>query len=254
MWTLCDKIYSSRLILGETEFKTPEVLAEIIETAGIELLTVSACGQQSILPGFRSMVESLGLDILPDTEGCHSVKEAMACAQRARDHWETHWIKLDIAIEEPAGHPDHFAVVSAAGELMKKGFEVFPCIAGDLAVTRHLVEAGCRAIMVKQLFPGMNGSEAWKTMRRLFPDTNVILGSGLCRPSQATRIMELGWDGVLVNQTIASARDPLTMAEAFAEAVLAGRAAHEAGLTEETISSSGLANEPGLPFWHIDAG
>ena len=42
--------------------------------------------------------------------------------------------------------------------------------------------------------------------------------------------MEMGADAVLVNTAIAVAGDPVRMARAFAQAVVAGREAYEAGL------------------------
>ena len=42
--------------------------------------------------------------------------------------------------------------------------------------------------------------------------------------------MELGFDAVLLNTAVAGAGDPPAMAEAFAEAITAGRKAYHAGL------------------------
>jgi thiazole synthase len=45
-------------------------------------------------------------------------------------------------------------------------------------------------------------------------------------------VMELGFDAVLLNTAVAKAGDPVAMAEAFGEAVEAGRKAFLAGLLE----------------------
>ena len=58
----------------------------------------------------------------------------------------------------------------------------------------------------------------------------VIVDAGLGAPSHAAAAMEMGADAVLVNTAIAVAGDPVRMARAFAQAVVAGREAYEAGL------------------------
>jgi thiazole synthase len=62
----------------------------------------------------------------------------------------------------------------------------------------------------------------------------VVVDAGLGAPSQAAECMEMGADGVLVNTAIGRADDPAAMARAFALAVEAGRAAHLAGLIDES--------------------
>jgi thiazole synthase len=53
--------------------------------------------------------------------------------------------------------------------------------------------------------------------------------AGIGRPSEATEAMELGAAAVLVNTAIATADNPVLMAEAFGQAVEAGRKAYLAG-------------------------
>ncbi len=67
-------------------------------------------------------------------------------------------------------------------------------------------------------------------MRAEFADIPLIVDAGIGRPSHAAAVMELGFDAVLLNTAVAGAGDPPAMAEAFAEAIAAGRRAHRAGL------------------------
>ncbi len=53
----------------------------------------------------------------------------------------------------------------------------------------------------------------------------VIVDAGLGMPSHAAEAMEMGTDAVMVNTAIASASNPVEVAEAFALAVQAGRKA-----------------------------
>jgi thiazole synthase len=71
----------------------------------------------------------------------------------------------------------------------------------------------------------------------------VVVDAGLGAPSHAAEAMEMGADAVLVNTAIAIASDPNRMAQAFADAVKAGRAAYEIGIspsTEEANATSPL--------------
>ncbi len=63
---------------------------------------------------------------------------------------------------------------------------------------------------------------------------------GSARPSHAAEVMEMGYDGVLLNTAVAKAGDPVKMAAAFAKAVEAGRLAFEAGLIEPRDMASAL--------------
>ena len=71
----------------------------------------------------------------------------------------------------------------------------------------------------------------------------VIVDAGLGSPSDACECMEMGCAAVLVNTAIAIARDPVAMARAFKDAVIAGRTAYLAGLVlsqSEASASSPL--------------
>ena len=70
----------------------------------------------------------------------------------------------------------------------------------------------------------------------------VIVDAGLRSPSEAAHAMEMGCAAVLVNSAVAAAGNPPAMAEAFAEAVVAGRKAIRAGLMEK--SGSAVATSP----------
>ena len=59
----------------------------------------------------------------------------------------------------------------------------------------------------------------------------VVVDAGIGAPSHATEAMEMGADACLVNTAIAVAGQPVEMAMAFKEAVIAGRRAYEAGLS-----------------------
>src|SRR6266436_7098216 len=57
----------------------------------------------------------------------------------------------------------------------------------------------------------------------------VIVDAGVGTASDAAIAMEMGCHGVLMNTAIASAKDPILMAEAMRQGVAAGRKAYLAG-------------------------
>ena len=74
----------------------------------------------------------------------------------------------------------------------------------------------------------------------------VIIDAGLGAPSHAAAAMEMGADAVLVNTAIAVAGNPVEMAIAFKEAVIAGRRGRLAGLG--AISNMAEASSPLTSF------
>ena len=225
----------SRLLLGTARYPSPKILGEAIEASGAEVVTVSLrreAGAERAGQSFWSLVRSLGVRVLPNTAGCHTVKEAVTTAHMARELFETRWIKLEVIRDEDTLQPDVFGLVEAAQVLAEEGFDVFPYTTEDLAVADRLVEAGCRVLMPWGApigsARGLNNAYGLKALRAHFPDIPLVVDAGLGVPSHAAAAMELGYDAVLLNTAVAEAGDPVAMARAFALAIEAGRMAFKA--------------------------
>lgn len=223
---------ASRLLLGTAQYPSPAILAEAVLTSGAGIVTVSLrreSGAQRSGQAFWSMIRELGVRVLPNTAGCHSVKEAVTTAQMARDIFGTPWIKLEVIGEADTLQPDVFGLVEAAGILCADGFEVFPYTTEDLVVAERLLEAGCRVLMPWGApigtGKGLNNVFGLRTLRAHFPDVPLVVDAGIGLPSHAAAAMELGYDAVLLNTAVAKAGDPVAMAGAFAKAIEAGRTA-----------------------------
>lgn len=239
MLTLYDKNFSSRLLLGTAQYPSPKILEEAIRASHTEIVTVSlrremAGGKQG--GQFFSLIKSLGVSILPNTAGCFTVKEAVTTANMARDLFKTPWIKLEVIGNADTLQPEVFSLVEASRILNEDGFQVFPYTTDDLVVAEKLADAGCRVIM-PWCAPigsakGPENIDGLRSIRANFPELSLIVDAGIGRPSHATKAIELGYDGVLLNTAVAKAGDPILMAEAFANAVQAGRKAFKAGLLE----------------------
>jgi len=224
----------NRLLLGTAQYPSPQVLRAAIAAARVEVITVSLRREGSGGAGFRDLLSASGCRILPNTAGCHSVREAVTTAHMARELFATTWIKLEVIGHADTLQPDPFALVEAARILCAEGFEVFPYTTEDLIVGEKLIEAGCRVLMPWAApigsGQGLRNSEALRSLRAHFAGIPLIIDAGIGAPSQAMQAMEMGFDGVLLNTAVARALDPVAMAQAFAQAVAAGRTAHAAGL------------------------
>jgi thiazole synthase len=239
MLRLYDVEVTSRLLLGTARYPSSSILTEAVKASGAQIVTVSLrreSGGERAGQGFWSIIRDLGVRVLPNTAGCHSVKEAVTTAQMAREVFGTSWVKLEVIGEDDTLQPDVFGLVEAARILCKEGFDVFPYTTEDLIVAEQLLEAGCRVLM-----PwgspigsgrGLNNLFGLKTLRARLPDVPLVVDAGIGVPSHASQALELGYDAVLINTAVSQARDPVAMAGAFAQAVAAGRAAYEAGPME----------------------
>lgn len=229
----------SHLLLGTARYPSPAVLTQAIAAARAEVVTVAlrreAAGERAG-QGFWSLIRGLGVRVLPNTAGCHTVKEAVTTAHMAREVFGTPWVKLEVIGEDDTLQPDVFALTEAARILCAEDFEVFPYTTEDLVVAERLIAAGCRVLM-----PwgspigsgrGLNNLFGLTALRAHFPEVPLVIDAGLGVPSHAAQAMELGFDAVLINTAVAQATDPVAMAGAFAQAVEAGRAARRAGPIE----------------------
>ncbi|MBV8341792.1 MAG: thiazole synthase [Gammaproteobacteria bacterium] len=236
---LYDTTLSSRLLLGSARYPSPAVMAAAVKAARTEVVTVSLrreSGSERSGQGFWSLIRALGVRVLPNTAGCHTVKEAITTAHMAREVFATTWIKLEIIGEDDTLQPDVFGLTEAARILCGEGFEVFPYTTEDLVVAERLLAAGCRVLMPWGApigsGRGLNNLFGLQGLRAHFPEVPLIIDAGIGVPSHAARALELGFDAVLINTAIAQARDPVAMAAAFAAAVEAGDAARRAGPIE----------------------
>ncbi len=225
----------SRLFLGTALYPSPSTLLKTIKQSRCEVATVSLRRESAAAKhgqAFWSLIRESGVRVLPNTAGCHSVKEAITTAHMAREIFDTKWIKLEVIGENDTLQPDVFGLVEAARVLCEEGFKVFPYTTEDLVVADRLICAGCQVLMPWGApigsGQGLNNPKALRRMRGHFPDVPLIIDAGVGLPSHAAQAMEMGFDAVLLNTAVAKAGDPVMMGKAFAAAIEAGRMAYEA--------------------------
>ncbi|MEO0498207.1 MAG: thiazole synthase [Pseudomonadota bacterium] len=230
---------ANRLLLGTAQYPSPAILADAVRRSGVEMVTVSLrreSGVERAGQAFWQMIRDLGVLVLPNTAGCHTVKEAVTTAHMAREVFGTKSIKLEVIGEDDTLQPDVFGLVEAARILTDDGFEVWPYTTQDLIVAGKLLDAGCEVLMPWGApigsGQGLNDVFGLRAMRAHFADVPLVVDAGLGLPSHAAQAMELGYDAVLLNTAVAKAGDPAAMAIAFANATRAGQAAYQAGPME----------------------
>lgn len=225
----------SPLMLGTALYPSPAIMAEAFRASGAGVATVSLrreSGAGRAGQDFWSLVSGFGVPVLPNTAGCHTVKEAVTTAHMAREVFGTSWIKLEVIGHTDTLQPDVFALVEAAKILSEDGFEVFPYTTEDLIVGEKLLRAGCKVLMPWGA-PigsglGLSNLHGLRTMRAQFADIPLVIDAGIGLPSHAAQAMEMGFDAVLLNTAVAKAGDPAAMARAFGQAVAAGQTAYSA--------------------------
>ena len=187
-------------MLGASQYPSPAILAEAVRASGVEIVTVSLRREAARLregQDFWRLIRDIGARVLPNTTGCHSVKEAVTTAHMAREVFGTNWVKLEVIGEADTLQPDVFGLVEAARILSDDGFEVFPYTTEDLVVAERLLQAGCKALMPWGApigsGQGLNNVFGLRAMRAPFRDTPLNRDAGLGLPSHAAAANR-AWD------------------------------------------------------------
>jgi thiazole synthase len=255
---IADVELNSRFFIGTALYPSPQVLTEAIAASGAEVVTVSLKRQLanhemgSAPSDFYAQIKSSGARLLPNTAGCRTAREAITLAHMARELFGTHWIKLEVVGDEYTLQPDPFELVTAATELAREGFEVFPYCTDDLVTCQRLLDAGCRILMPWGApigsGQGLINPYALRTLRARLPHATLVVDAGIGSPKDAAQAMELGFDAVLLNSAVALAHDPVRMARAFKLAIEAGRLGYEAGIMAQQDMAVATTPVTGQPF------
>jgi len=228
--------FHSRLIIGTGKYRSFQEMARAHEASGAEMVTVAVRRVNLTDRSKESLLDYVDRQkyfILPNTAGCYSGDEAIRTARLAREVGLSNWIKLEVIGDEKTLFPDNFELVRATEVLVKEGFVVLPYTNDDLITARRLIDAGAAAVMPLGA-PigsglGIQNPANIRILREMITSVPLILDAGVGTASDATVAMELGADAVLMNTGIAAAQDPILMAQAMQNAIIAGRQAYLAG-------------------------
>lgn len=256
MWHFAGKTLKSRLLLGTAHYPSLESMTAAIQASSAEIITLSIQRQMpQAMHGeaFWRAIKTLNCYLLPNTAGCRDASSAIKSAEISRELFNTSWIKLEVIGDEYNSQPDPFELIKAAKILIEQGFEVFPYCTDDLVICQKLVDVGCR-ILMPWVAPigsakGVLNPYALETLRLRLADITLIVDAGIGKPSDAVKVMELGFDGVLLNTAVALAKQPILMAKAFRHAICAGHDAYTAGMISERNIANPSTSLIDTPFW-----
>ena len=251
MLTLANHTFPSRLLTGTGKFSNPDTMKSAVQAAKSSMVTLAMkrVASHSSQDETLSALKALGVTLLPNTSGAKNAKEAIFAAELAYEALGSPWVKLEIHPDQRYLLPDPIETLLAAEALVKKGFHVLPYCGADPVLCKRLEEVGCAAVMPLGAPIGSNQGLQTKPFLQIIVEQvsiPVIVDAGIGKPSEAMAAMELGVDAVLVNTAIATAKNPVAMAAAFASAVETGRKAFEAGLG--ATSSFAQASSPLTAF------
>src|SRR6266481_2837776 len=227
--------FRSRLIVGTGKYKSGQETARAIEASGAEMVTV-AVRRVNLDRSKESLLDFIDLQkyfLLPNTAGCYTADEAVLTARLAREVGLSDWVKIEVIGDQKTLYPDVQATIEATRILVKEGFTVLPYTSDDIVVAKRLMDAGASAIMPLGApigsGMGIQNTANIQILREMITGVPLIVDAGVGTASDAAIALELGADAVLMNSGIANADDPILMAEAMKNAVIAGRQAFMAG-------------------------
>lgn len=256
MLTIADRTYDSHLVMGTGGATSHAILEESLTASGTQLTTVAmrrhAAGTNSSGESVFELLTRLGIDLLPNTAGCRTARDAVITAQLAREALGTNWVKVEVIADEHTLLPDTTELLDACERLVNDGFTVLAYTSDDPVVATRLEDVGCAAVMPL-------GSPIGTGLGILNPHNielicsratvPVLLDAGVGTASDAALAMELGCDGVLLASAINRCQDPVAMARAMRHAVEAGRLARGAGRIPKREHAVASSSFEGLASW-----
>lgn len=224
--------FNSRFILGSGKYSL-KLIEGAVKYAGAEIITLAV--RRANTAESENILDYIpeGVTLLPNTSGARTADEAVRIARLARELGCGDFVKIEIMRDTKYLLPDNAETVKATEILAEEGFIVMPYMYPDLNTARDLVNAGASSVMPLASPIGSNKGLSTKDFIQILIDEidlPVIVDAGIGRPSQACEAMEMGAAAVMCNTALATAGDLPFMAEAFRQAVEAGRKAYLSGL------------------------
>jgi len=255
---IAGRAFGSRLLLGTGGFQSLEAMGDAIRVSGSELVTVALRRVDPAARGsIMDVIAEAGVEVLPNTAGCYTARDAVTTAQLAREAFETNWVKLEVIGDDRTLLPDAPELLAAAEVLVDDGFVVLPYTTDDPILARRLEDVGCAAVMPlgSPIGSGMGINNPYNiAIIRERTELPVILDAGVGTASDAALAMELGCDAVLCASAVSRAHDPNAMARAIRGAVEAGRLARRAGRIPRRLHAEASTPDAGLPDFGLSDG
>ena len=245
-------IIRSRLIVGTGKYKNFKQTADAIKMSGADMVTV-AVRRVNILdkkkPILTDYLNPKKIIFLPNTAGCFNSEEALRTLRLAREMGGWKLVKLEVLGDKKTLYPNMIETIRSTKTLVKEGFKVMVYCTDDPLLAKKLEDNGASAIMplASPIGSGL-GLQNKINISLIIKQSRVpvIVDAGIGTASDATIAMELGCDGVLINTAIAKAKKPFLMAQAFKNAVIAGRQSYLSGRIIKTLMGSPSSPTKGI--------
>ena len=241
---VANQSFNSRLIVGTGKYKNMAECAKSIKLSGADIVTV-AVRRVNILdkkkPLLMDYIDPKKITYLPNTAGCFSSEDALRTLRLAREIGGWKLVKLEVLGDKKNLFPEMIETLKSTEVLAKEGFRVMVYCNDDPLMAKRLENVGASAIMPLAAPIGSGLGILNKINIRIIREQTklpLIIDAGLGQASDATIAMELGCDGVLVNTAIAKAKKPFEMAQAFKNAVIAGRQSYLSGRIKKNLMGS----------------
>jgi len=240
-FTIAKKNFNSRLIVGTGKYKDLEETAAAVKASEAEIVTV-AVRRVNILkkdePILMDYIDPKKIMYLPNTAGCYTSEDALRVLRLARESGGWNLVKLEVLGDEKTLYPNMQETLITAKILVKEKFEVMVYCSDDPIACKQLEDLGVVSVMPLGSLIGSGNGIPNKQNIKIIKDQSkipVIVDAGIGCASDAAIAMEIGCDGVLINSAIAKATNPIMMAEAMKDAVIAGRLSYLAGRMNQSL-------------------
>ena len=249
---IANKKFNSRLIVGTGKYKTMSECAKAIKYSGAEIVTVAVRRvniSDKKKPLLMDYINPKKITYLPNTAGCFTSEDALRTLRLAREIGGWKLVKLEVLGDKKTLFPDMIETLKSTKVLTKEGFKVMVYCTDDPLMAKKLEDVGASAIMPLAAPIGSGLGIQNKTNIKIIRKQTklpLIIDAGLGQASDATIAMELGCDGVLVNTAIAKAKDPLQMALAFKNSVIAGRQSYVSGRIAKSLFGQPSSPKEGI--------
>ena len=249
---VANKRFSSRLIVGTGKYRTMSECAKAVRLSGANIVTVAVRRvniSDKKKPLLMDFIDPKKITYLPNTAGCFNSKDALRTLRLAREIGGWKLVKLEVLGDKKNLFPDMIETLKSTEVLSKEGFKVMVYCNDDPLMAKRLENVGASAIMPLAAPIGSGLGILNKINIKIIRNQTklpLIIDAGLGQASDASIAMELGCDGVLVNTAIAKAKKPFMMAEAFKNAVIAGRQSFLSGRINKTIMGSPSSPKEGI--------
>ena len=231
---IAGQVIRNRFFLGTGKFASHTLMRDAIVASRAHIVTVALRRVDTRSP-HDNILEYIPKEciIMANTSGARNADEAIRIARIARVAGCGDWIKIEVIPDNKYLLPDNAQTIRATEVLAKEGFIVMPYMNPDLADARRLCDAGAASIMPLGSPIGTNKGVCMRELIKILVQEislPIVVDAGIGRPSHAVEAMELGAAAVLVNTAVATAQDPVLIAQAFSLAVEAGRLAYRVGV------------------------